>query len=157
VAISWRPVAASDSPLVVPLFFLYLYLLIRPHPTKKSALLHIISPVPPGLMAAVYCDVCHNSIESPSCHQELCLLYCAVLGWGDSRLMSYAMHQYPGGKGVRYGYAHGALGTTKAGGGGRCDKGHPIFGVFVHVRSFLAFWAPKAPLMKSPGARGLKS
>jgi hypothetical protein len=31
------------------------------------------------------------------------------------------------------------------------DKGHPIFGVFVHGRSFLEFWTPKVPLLKSPG------
>jgi hypothetical protein len=31
------------------------------------------------------------------------------------------------------------------------DKGHPIFGVFVHGRSFLEFWTPKVSLLKSPG------
>jgi hypothetical protein len=31
------------------------------------------------------------------------------------------------------------------------DKGYPIFGVFVHGRSFLEFWTPKVPPLKSPG------
>jgi hypothetical protein len=30
------------------------------------------------------------------------------------------------------------------------DKGYPVFGVFVqHGRSFLEFWTPKVPLLKS--------
>jgi hypothetical protein len=29
--------------------------------------------------------------------------------------------------------------------------GHPILGVLVHGCSFLEFWTPKVPLLKSPG------
>jgi hypothetical protein len=31
------------------------------------------------------------------------------------------------------------------------DKGSSVFGVPVHGRSFLAFWTPKVPPLKSPG------
>jgi hypothetical protein len=31
------------------------------------------------------------------------------------------------------------------------DKWHPILGAFVNGCSFLEFWTPKVPLLKSPG------